>query len=219
MLILAIIQARMGSTRLPGKVLKPFGDTTVIRYMLERVEQSKLIDFTIVATSINQENDVLVDHLADYETYRGDEDNVLSRFCELAEWCRPNLVVRLTADCPFIDPQLIDEVIQQTIEAKADYGSNVNPATYPDGIDVEVFTFEALETAAQQATTQYDLEHVTPYIWQHAQNPVNKQNDVNYRHIRWTLDTQEDYENLTNMVELFDNNIFTWKQLLEKTQQ
>jgi spore coat polysaccharide biosynthesis protein SpsF (cytidylyltransferase family) len=128
-------------------------------------------------------------------------------------------VVRLTADCPFIDPQLIDEVIQQTIDAKADYGSNVNPATYPDGIDVEVFTFEALETAAQQATTQYDLEHVTSYIWQNAQNPVNKQNDVNYRHIRWTLDTQEDYENLTNMVELFDNNTFTWKQLLEKTQQ
>jgi spore coat polysaccharide biosynthesis protein SpsF (cytidylyltransferase family) len=218
MLILAIIQARMGSTRLPGKVLKPFGDTTVIKYMLERVEQSKLIDLTVVATSTNQENDALVDHLADYETYRGNEDNVLSRFYEIAQRYQPNLVVRLTADCPFIDSQLIDETIQQTIDAHADYGSNVNPATYPDGVDIEVFTYEALENAAQQATKQYDLEHVTPYIWRHAQNPVNKQNDTNYRYIRWTLDTQEDYENLTKMVQLFDNNTFTWKQMLDKVQ-
>jgi spore coat polysaccharide biosynthesis protein SpsF (cytidylyltransferase family) len=218
MLILAIIQARMGSTRLPGKVLKQFGDTTVIRYMLERVEQSKLIDFTIVATSTNQENNVLVSHLADYETYRGDENNVLSRFYEIAEWYRPNLVVRLTADCPFIDPQLIDETIQQTIDSHADYGSNVNPATYPDGIDVEVFTYQALETAAQQATNKFDLEHVTPYIRRHAQTQTNIQNDTDYRYIRWTLDTPEDYENLSQMVQLFDNNTFTWKQMLEKVQ-
>jgi glutamate-1-semialdehyde 2,1-aminomutase len=217
-MILAIIQARMGSTRLPGKTMKPFGDTTVIRFMLERVEQSKLIDLTVIATSINKENDVLINHLADYETYRGDENNVLSRFYEVAQQYQPNLVVRLTADCPFIDPQLIDEVIQQTIDANADYGSNVNPATYPDGIDVEVFTYEALETAAQQAISKYDLEHVSPYIRQHAQNPVNKQNDVNYRYIRWTLDTSEDYTNLTNMVQLFDNNTFTWKQMLDKVQ-
>jgi glutamate-1-semialdehyde 2,1-aminomutase len=216
MLILAVIQARMGSTRLPGKVLKSFGDTSVIKYMLERVEQSKLIDLTVVVTSTNQENDVLVNNLADYETYRGDEDNVLSRFYEVAQRYQPNLVVRLTADCPFIDPQLIDEVIQQTIDANADYGSNVNPATYPDGTDVEVFTFEALETAAQQATSKYDLEHVTPYIRQHAQNQTNVQNDTDYRYIRWTLDTPEDYENLTNMVELFDNNTFSWKQMLDK---
>jgi len=198
--------------------MKPFGDTTVIRFMLERVEQSKLIDLTVIATSINKENDVLINHLADYETYRGDENNVLSRFYEVAQQYQPNLVVRLTADCPFIDPQLIDEVIQQTIDANADYGSNVNPATYPDGIDVEVFTYEALETAAQQAISKYDLEHVSPYIRQHAQNPVNKQNDVNYRYIRWTLDTSEDYTNLTNMVQLFDNNTFTWKQMLDKVQ-
>jgi len=217
-MILAIIQARMGSTRLPGKTMKPFGDTTVIRYMLERVEQSKLIDLTVIATSTNQENDVLVSNLADYETYRGDEDNVLSRFYEVAQRYQPNLVVRLTADCPFIDPQLIDEVIQQTIDANADYGSNVNPATYPDGIDVEVFTYEALETAAQQATSKYDLEHVSPYIRQHAQNQTNVQNDTDYRYIRWTLDTPEDYENLCQMVQLFDYNTFTWKQMLDKVQ-
>jgi spore coat polysaccharide biosynthesis protein SpsF (cytidylyltransferase family) len=218
-MILAIIQARMGSTRLPGKVLKPFGDTTVIRYMLERVEQSKLIDLTVIATSTNQENDVLINHLEDYETYRGDENNVLSRFYEVAQRYHPNLVVRLTADCPFIDPQLIDQTIQQTIDADADYGSNVNPATYPDGIDVEVFTYEALETAAQQATSEFDLEHVTPYIRQHAQNQTNLQNDTDYRYIRWTLDTLKDYENLSQMVQLFDYNTFNWKQLLEKTQQ
>ena len=198
--------------------MKPFGDTTVIRYMLERIEQSKLIDLTVVATSTNQENDVLISHLADYETYRGDENNVLSRFYEIAEWYKPNLVVRLTADCPFIDPQLIDETIQRTIDADADYGSNVNPATYPDGLDVEVFTYKALQTAAQEATNPYDLEHVTPYIRQHAPNQINLQNNTNYRHIRWTLDTSKDYENLTNMVELFDNNTFTWKQMLEKVQ-
>jgi spore coat polysaccharide biosynthesis protein SpsF (cytidylyltransferase family) len=218
-MILAIIQARMGSTRLPGKVLKPFGDTTVIRYMLERVEQSKLIDLTVIATSTNQENDVLINHLEDYETYRGDENNVLSRFYEVAQRYHPNLVVRLTADCPFIDPQLIDQTIQQTIDADADYGSNVNPATYPDGIDVEVFTYEALETAAQQATSEFDLEHVIPYIRQHAQNQTNLQNDTDYRYIRWTLDTLKDYENLSQMVQLFDYNTFNWKQLLEKTQQ
>jgi glutamate-1-semialdehyde 2,1-aminomutase len=198
--------------------MKPFGDTTVIRYMLERIEQSKLIDLTVVATSTNQENDVLISHLADYETYRGDENNVLSRFYEIAEWYKPNLVVRLTADCPFIDPQLIDQVIQQTIDAHADYGSNINPATYPDGIDVEVFTYEALETAAQQATSKHDLEHVTPYIRQHAKNQTNLQNDTDYRYVRWTLDTSEDYTNLTNMVQLFDHNTFTWKQMLDKVQ-
>ena len=199
--------------------MKPFGDTTVIRYMLERVKQSKLIDLTVIATSTNQENDVLVNHLADYETYRGDENNVLSRFYEVAQRYQPNLVVRLTADCPFIDPQLIDETIQQTIDDHADYGSNVNPATYPDGIDVEVFTYEALETAAQQATSEFDLEHVTPYIRQHAQNQTNLQNDTDYRYIRWTLDTPKDYENLSQMAQRFDHNTFTWKQLLEKTQQ
>jgi glutamate-1-semialdehyde 2,1-aminomutase len=218
MLTLAIIQARMGSTRLPGKVLKPFGDTTVIRYMLERVEQSELIDLIVVATSTNQENNFLLDHLADYGTYRGDENNVLSRFHEVAQRYQPDFIVRLTADCPFIDPQLIDEIIQQTINADADYGSNVNPATYPDGLDVEVFTYQALETAATQATNLYDLEHVTPYIRQHAKNPVNKQNNINYRHIRWTLDTETDYKTLTNMVTLFNNNTFTWQQMLDKVQ-
>ena len=186
--------------------------------MLERVEQSKLIDLTIVATSTNQKNDVLVSHLADYETYRGDENDVLSRFYEVAQRYQPDLIVRLTADCPFIDPQVIDKTIQQTIDADADYGSNVNPATYPDGLDVEVFTFKALQTAAQEATTPYDLEHVTPHIREHAPNQTNLQNNTNYRHIRWTLDTSKDYENLTNMVELFDHNTFTWQQMLDKVQ-
>ncbi len=144
-----ITQARTGSTRLPGKILMEVNNTPLLKIHLDRLNQSKNIDKIIVATTVNEEDDIIEKIGTDwgYEVYRGSENDVLDRFYQAVQKIKPTWVVRVTSDCPLIDPLLVDKVIEITKAENKDYGSNVIDETFPDGQDVEVFKFSALEKA------------------------------------------------------------------------
>ncbi|ELR70587.1 3-deoxy-manno-octulosonate cytidylyltransferase [Fulvivirga imtechensis AK7] len=166
MRIIAITQARYGSTRLPGKVLKEVKGATLLEIHLKRILRAKKIDDVIVATTNEPEADKISKIAAanHVEVYQGSTDDVLDRFYNAARVMRADWVVRLTSDCPLIDPELIDLVIEKTLEAKADYGTNTFENLFPDGQDIEVFSFESLKMAWEDAKLQSEMEHVTPYI-------------------------------------------------------
>jgi len=200
MKVVAIIQARMGSTRLPGKVMKEILGKPVILWGLDRVSYSKLIDEIVVAIPYGKENDVIVDTIKEYNdkivTTRGSEDDVLDRYYQAAVQANADVVVRITSDCPLIDPVVIDNVIERFLDNDCDYCSNSLTRTYPRGLDTEVFSFKVLDEAWNKAKKDYEREHVTPYI---IENPdkfklVNVANDINLSDLRWTLDTREDFE-------------------------
>lgn len=193
----AIIQARMGSTRLPGKVLMKLQDKSVLEHVVERVKQADLLDEIVVATTTSPEDDVLATEATRYgvRVYRGSSDNVLSRYYEAAKEVEAQVVVRITSDCPLIDPAIIDHVIDTyhhtTNQVVTNVGTNPSERTFPRGLDVEVFSFEALAAAYLQATKEYEREHVTPLIYD--QNQILCYiNEIDYSQHRWTLDTPED---------------------------
>ena len=215
MKIVAIIQARMGSTRLPGKVMKEILGKPVILWDLDRISLSKLIDEIVVAIPYGKENDVIIDTIKEYNDKiviaRGSEDDVLDRYYQAAVKANADVVVRITSDCPLIDPVVTDQVIKQFLDGDCDYCSNSTIRTYPRGLDTEVFSFKVLEAAWNEATKDYEREHVTPYI---IENPdkfklLNVVNDINLSHLRWTLDTKEDFEFITAVYKI----IFPKKQL------
>lgn len=199
MKVVAIIQARMGSTRLPGKVIKEILGKPVILWDLDRVSFSKLIDEIVVAIPYGKENDIIVDTIKEYNdkivTTRGSENDVLDRYYQAAVQTNADVVVRITSDCPLIDPAVVDNVIEQFLNDDCEYCSNSLTRTYPRGLDTEVFSFKALEKAWNEATKDYEREHVTPYI---IDNPdkfklLNVANDIDLSHLRWTMDTKKDY--------------------------
>ena len=166
MKIVAIIQARMGSTRLPGKVMMEINHTPIIGLLINRLSNSKYIDQIVLATSDNENNTPLVKYVENlgYKVFSGDENDVLGRYFHVAELSKASVVVRITGDCPLIDSSLVDEVIGRFINSNADYASNREPPTYPDGLDVEVVSIKALEEAHKRAKEDFQREHVTPYI-------------------------------------------------------
>jgi spore coat polysaccharide biosynthesis protein SpsF len=207
--VVAIIQARMSSTRLPGKVLKPLGARSALGQVVHQLSHAKRINTIAIATSADASDDVLAEwaraeHLP---CFRGSLNDVLARYHHAA-WslgAAPNdAIVRITADCPLIDPAVVDSVIERFVATRAEYCSNVNPPTFPDGLDVEVFTMAALERAYNEAHLTAEREHVTPYIRNHPElfRVENLENAVNYEHFRWTLDTEADYEFLCRVMEL-----------------
>ena len=166
MKIVAIIQARMGSTRLPGKVLKKIVGLPAIEILLARLSRSELINEICVATSHNIENDQLCNAIEKigYRVIRGSETDVLRRFCDAADATSAEIIVRITGDCPVVDPKLVDKVIELYLESNVDYASNIDPPTFPDGLDVEVFTKATLDYTWNNASRSFDLEHVTPFM-------------------------------------------------------
>jgi glutamate-1-semialdehyde 2,1-aminomutase/spore coat polysaccharide biosynthesis protein SpsF len=166
MTTIAIVQARMGSTRLPGKVLADVGGLPLVGWTLARAKLAKSVDAVWLATSERAENDPLAAWAegAGYKVFRGDEDDVLSRFAAIARQTKSDVVVRLTADCPFIDPEIIDAVVALRAETSADYASNCTVRRYPDGLDVEVATAAALLEADAEAQEPFLRQHVMPYI-------------------------------------------------------
>jgi len=194
--VVAIVQARMTSTRLPGKVLADLGGRPVLAFMLERVKRARTLDGLVVATTVNATDDPVARAAAaaGVEVFRGDEKDVLSRFVGAGEAARADVVVRLTADCPFTDPALVDLAVARFLEADLDYLANAVDRTYPDGLDVEVLRFEALRRAARETREPYDREHVTPYLYR----PGGGFRVGSFRHdsdlsaLRWTIDTAED---------------------------
>ena len=196
--ILAIIQARMGSTRLPGKVLLPIIDGKgSLELMLERVSRSKTIDKIVVATTTNARDNPIEElcKRLSYACHRGSEDDVLDRYYEAAKAHGPaDAIVRLTADCPLHDPEVIDAVVKEFQSKRPDYTSNVSPRTYPDGLDTEVFDWQALHDSWEVGKDQYFREHVTTFIRKHPDRfrIANVKALEDFSTHRWTLDRHED---------------------------
>lgn len=199
--IIGIIQARFSATRLPGKVLLKLADKTVLEHVIRRVKRSRLINETIVATSINKADLGIVKLCSSIgvRAFCGCEDDCLDRFYQAARLFGADHIVRITADCPIIDPSIIDKVIRTHLAKRADYTANVIDPTFPDGEDVEVFTFSALKIAWQKARLISEREHVTPFMRNHPRSfkCVNVKNDKDVSGKRWTLDKPEDYKLLS----------------------
>lgn len=196
--ILGIIQARMGSTRLPGKVLREVEGKPLLQHMLERVSKSKLVNKFIVATSLN-EIDTEIKRLCDnmnVPCFRGSEDDVLDRFYQCAKSSQPapEYIVRLTADCPLHDPKVVDFVVRRFLEEKVDYMTNSFPPSCEDGFDVEIFTCSALEEAWKSAKTKYEREHVTPFIKNSNRFKLYEQKYYSNYNYKLSVDDSADFE-------------------------
>lgn len=198
--IVAVIQARMASTRLPGKVMKDILGKPMLWHMLKRLKLSKRIDDIVIAIPDTTENDILEDFATNFGflSYRGSEDDVLSRYYEAAVKAGAGMVVRLTSDCPLIDPMVTDRVISEYMNSDVDYASNTISRTYPRGLDTEVFSLNALKKAHEAAKRDYEREHVTPYIYQHSDlfrvKSVEANGKLRRPDLRLTVDTEKDLE-------------------------
>ncbi|MEW5766975.1 MAG: aminotransferase class III-fold pyridoxal phosphate-dependent enzyme [bacterium] len=194
----AIVQARMGSTRLPGKIMKEIVGKPLLEHLVSRLKGSRLLDKIIVATTSLKEDEIVVE-LAEaigIDAFAGSEADVLDRYYQAARKYRLDTVVRITGDCPLIDPKVVDKVIRHFKSDNFDYVSNVFKYTYPDGLDTEVFSFEALERAWREASQPSEREHVTPYIRKHPElfKLSNVENDINLFGMRWCVDEEKDLE-------------------------
>ena len=208
----------MASTRLPGKVMLPIRGRPMLAHLLDRLAGAKTLSDILVATT-NAPEDYPITELAERKgctTYRGSENDVLRRYFEAAKSVEAQTVVRITADCPLIDPGIVDSVVDAFFENGVDYASNVSPATFPDGLDVEVFTFQALETANKHAQRSFEREHVTPYIRNAGCfSSFNLIHYVDLSSERWTVDESEDFEVIKNVFEHFrPRTDFSWREVL-----
>ena len=220
---LAIVQARMRSTRLPNKVMLPINGVPLIELLLHRLALAKRIDHIIVATSNSHGDKPLAAHVRGlgYEVFEGSESNVLERFYQAAKAHEPEIVVRITGDCPLVDPELVDAMIANFAIQKVDYLSNVTPPTFPDGLDVEVFTFSSLEQAARNAVTPDEREHVTPFMRE--SGLFTTANFANYEDLsqeRWTVDQASDLEVVKEVFGYFSPRLdFGWSEVMKFQKQ
>jgi len=203
-LILAIVQARMGSSRLPGKVMREVLGKPLIGHLLDRLKLSEAIDRIVVATSKEKNDDKLFEYVKSlgFNTYRGKKDDVLDRFYQVAKQYNPDAIVRITGDCPLIDYKVVDKIVTYYQNNDFDYVSNTNPPTYPDGLDTEVFSYDALKRAWQEAKLRYEREHVTQYIINSGKFKLgNVRAEKNYSGERWVVDYEEDFVFIKNIIE------------------
>lgn len=208
-----VIQARMGSTRMPGKIMKELAGKPMLWHIVERCRMSTRADRVIVATTENAEDNCVAEfcHKNNIFVSRGSAENVLERYYKSAKENKIKTVVRITGDCPLIDPFLIDKcVAEYVVPGVCDYVSNVEPGprTFPRGLDVEVFSYSALERAYRNANVPYEREHVTPYIWENKKNefiikPRIIASPQYARSYRLTVDYPEDFELLDKIYKEF----------------
>jgi len=210
-MIVAIIQARMGSSRLPGKVLMKVGDNVLLNFMINRVKKSKLIDKVVIATTINHNDDEIenfcIKNELDY--YRGSENDVLDRYYSTAKKFEAKTIVRMTADCPLVDHLIIDDTIKLFFDKNVDYASNTVPPDikrYPDGSDVEVFSFDNLKLAWNKVEDIKDREHVTFYFWKYNNNfsLALLENEYDWGKYRITVDYLEDFILVSKIIEYLE---------------
>jgi glutamate-1-semialdehyde aminotransferase/spore coat polysaccharide biosynthesis protein SpsF (cytidylyltransferase family)/predicted dehydrogenase len=218
--VVAIVQARMGSTRLPGKSLAAIEGRPMLWHVIERVKRARLIDRVVVATSTGSADDAIekMCHENGVKCYRGSEHDVLDRFYSAARGEKAQQVVRITADCPLIDPEVIDRVVRRFERGDLDYASNAMVRSYPDGLDTEIFSFSALERAWHEAGKTSEREHVTPYLRSDKFRTANVENDSAdmYQHFRWTVDEAQDLEFIRAVYTAFrDRESFGMKDVLE----
>ena len=217
-----ITQARYGSTRLPGKVLKEIGGKSLLQIHLERLKKCKMISEIVVATTIKEEDQVIYNKAIEwgFSASRGSESDVLDRFYQSVKDKKADWIVRVTSDCPLIDPVLVDQVIAFVRNNNKDYGANILVENYPDGQDIEVFKFSALESAWKSSKLVSEREHVTPYIRNNSDfkggslfSAINYPCDFDYSKIRMTVDESRDFE----LISILINNLGTDKTWLEYT--
>ncbi len=216
--IVAIVQARMGSTRLPGKVLAPLAKKTVIEILIKRLEASKKLDEIVVATTKDRDDDRLASFLKSKRIpfFRGSRNDVLDRYLAAAKKTGAQVVVRITGDCPLIDPGVVDAVVEDFRKGGVDYVSNIDPPTFPDGLDVEVFSLASLQKAHQKAKKTHDREHVTPYLRHNKRfRRRNLKNSIDLSSERWTVDEPQDLVLVQKIFEAMSPRIsFCWSEVL-----
>lgn len=223
MKVVAIVQARMGSTRLPNKVMKLINGMPMMELLLSRLSRSQRITEIVLATSDDARNLPLVECVQQlgYRTVRGSENDVLQRYLDAARQAEADVIVRITGDCPLIDPVLVDQVIDRFVQEQADYVSNVVPATFPDGLDTEVFSRAALERAGRETREAFDREHVTPYLRTPGLfSSAAFVGEEDLSALRWTVDEPVDFAVISRVFDQFAPDIhFPWQQVLELYRQ
>ncbi len=204
MKIVAIIQARMGSTRLPGKTMMKILGKPIIQHVIDRVKKSRLINKVWLITTVNKEDDALVKWAENnyVKYYRGGVEDVLDSYYQTALLAGADAVVRITGDCPLIDSKIIDKVVVEYLKGNADYVCNRRPPTFPDGLDTEIFSLAALKKDWTEARLKSDREHVTTYVWRHPNlfklKSITHSPDLS-KH-RWTLDTKKDFSFIKKII-------------------
>jgi len=210
----------MGSSRLPGKALKDIQGRSMLARVVRRAQRSSLIDRLIVATTDKEADDAIASEckVLGVSVFRGSEDDVLDRYYQAAKAFSAEAVVRITSDCPLIDPDVIDRVVRVFLDNRPDYASNTIENTYPRGLDVEVFTFSALEKAWRNASRDFERVHVTPYIYLHPElfRKLSVTGEKNLSFYRWTVDTAEDLALVRAIYEkMGGDDHFSWRDVLE----
>jgi spore coat polysaccharide biosynthesis protein SpsF len=215
----ALIQARMSSSRLPGKVLLDIAGRPMLLHVVQRAKRVKSIHLVAVITSTGEDDDA-IERLCTENSiacFRGSLDDVLDRYYQAAGYFRAEVVVRLTADCPLLDPHLIDNVVQFFHQGGFDYVSNALECTFPDGLDTEIFRFAALERAWKEARLKSEREHVTAYIYKHPElfrlGSVKQEEDLSAW--RWTVDTSQDLEFVRTVYSFFPDTDFGMMDILD----
>lgn len=219
--VVAIIQARFGSTRLPGKVLLDLAGEPMLARVVDRTRRAQTLDDVVVATTVQPADDVIADLCAErgWPCFRGSEEDVLDRYYRAAQAHQADVVVRITSDCPLIEPEVVDRVVHEFLQRQpeVDYACNVLPGrTFPRGLDTEVMRFDVLKQAWGEDGNSAWREHVTPYI---QRNPDLFRihcvtHEVDYSHMRWTVDTSEDLAFVRRIYGHFGHDCFSWGEVL-----
>jgi spore coat polysaccharide biosynthesis protein SpsF len=208
--VMIVVQARMASSRLPGKVMMPVLGKSILALMVERLQMIQHTAIVVIATSVNPEDDIIATEaqLLNIPCYRGDQHNLLDRHYHAALLYSADIILKIPSDCPLIDPRIIDQVLNYFFEHKGryDYVGNLHPATYPDGNDVEIMTMPCLKQTWENAEKALELEHTTPYIWENPQlfsiGNVSWETGLDYSMShRFTIDYLEDYEFIKKVFE------------------
>lgn len=219
--IVAIVQARLGSSRLPGKVIADLNGIPLLGHVLQRAKRISGVHQVVLATTSNIIDKQLLEIGERFEVYgfAGSENDVLDRVYQAAVQYRADVIIRMTADCPLIDPGVSSLVLDRFLLGDVDYVSNTNPPTYPDGLDTEVFSFQALAKTWREASLQSEREHVTPYIWK---NPdqfrlANITGSHDYSHLRWVVDEPADLEAVRYIYSQLgkSTSAFSWLEVLK----
>ncbi len=215
-----IIQARIGSSRLPGKIMMPVNENnTVLSFGIKQIQFSKLIDKIVIATTDLPEDDVISNYVKklNISCFRGKSKDVLDRYYECAKKFSFSTIVRITSDCPLIDYTIIDSIVSKFLKNKYDYLSNVHPiTTFPTGTDVEVFSFKSLEKSWKEATKPSEREHVTPYLYTSKKFSVGVfKNSRNLSHLRWTVDYKEDLDLICKIINQISTRPILMKNILD----
>lgn len=218
---LCIVQARMSSSRFPGKVLAPLGESIVIDTLLSRLAKSSLINDVVMAISIDPKDDILATHLKTVPIFRGDLQDVRSRFVSLATKYSPKNIIRITGDCPLVCADLIDQMLRIHEAENSDYTANCNFNAYPKGFDVEIMKSEVLLRDAFLTEDAYDKEHVTPWMYSNGQLKVTNLQFLNERKIvnrNFSVDTHEDLEFLNLLEQKYKVSTLSFKEIWDKVQ-